>query len=277
VLKGSAGNAGNIPISLTAISDVTNYALSVKNLDAVNGRSFRALDSSGGVLLSADGTGVAVKSITGGLTISSGGLTVTSGGLTVTAGGLVVTAGTVGIGGVGLSNVGVNVSSTALTTTSQVGLQSNPTSTSAATLETTAFYAVPATAAAAYTCTTVAGFHAITPSRGAGSTITNAYGVLIDAINSGGTNNYGIFINAPSGGATNNYAIFSAGAIVMASVTTPTVAAGQIGFGTTLAAVGGGAAATLGTIGGSGPGTAGMNQWWKINVGGTAMFIPVWA
>jgi hypothetical protein len=98
VLKGTAGNAGNIPISLTAISDVTNYALSVKNLDAVNGRSFRALDSSGGVIISADGTGVAVKNLIGGLTITTGGLTITSGGLTVTSGNVVITAGNLTFG-----------------------------------------------------------------------------------------------------------------------------------------------------------------------------------
>lgn len=41
-------------------------------------------------------------------------------------------------------------------------------------------------------------------------------------------------------------------------------------------ALGGGAAPTFGTIGGSGPGTAGQNSWWKVNLNGTNYFIPVW-
>lgn len=68
VLKGTAGNAGNIPISVTAINDAANFALSVKNLDPTNTRSFRALDSSGGALIQADINGVSLKTIT----VSSG-------------------------------------------------------------------------------------------------------------------------------------------------------------------------------------------------------------
>lgn len=42
-------------------------------------------------------------------------------------------------------------------------------------------------------------------------------------------------------------------------------------------ALGAGVAPTLGTIGGSGPATAGQNQWLRVNINGTTMFIPVWA
>lgn len=96
VFKGTVGN-GNIPVSVTAINDATNFALSVRNLDAVNGRSFHALDSSGGTLIQADGSGVTLKNITGGISITGGAtvsnLTVTGGttlsaGLNVTTGGI---------------------------------------------------------------------------------------------------------------------------------------------------------------------------------------------
>ena len=42
-------------------------------------------------------------------------------------------------------------------------------------------------------------------------------------------------------------------------------------------ALGGGVAPTLGTIGGSGPATAAQNQWLRVNINGTTMFLPVWA
>lgn len=49
-----------------------------------------------------------------------------------------------------------------------------------------------------------------------------------------------------------------------------------VNFNWGLTAVGGGATATLGTVGGSGPATAAMNGWLKVNVNGTATFIPAW-
>jgi len=42
-------------------------------------------------------------------------------------------------------------------------------------------------------------------------------------------------------------------------------------------ALGGGAGATLGTIGGSGPTAAAQSSWIKVNIGGSARFIPIWA
>jgi len=41
-------------------------------------------------------------------------------------------------------------------------------------------------------------------------------------------------------------------------------------------AMGGGAAPTFGTIGGSGPATAAQNSWLKLNIAGTASYIPIW-
>src|SRR5262252_9817588 len=132
------------------------------------------------------------------MTVTSG-LTVSTGGATITAGGLTVTAGNVGTGGAPLTNVGILSTGSPLTGINQYGFDANFTSTSGATSEVTGYAAVVATAAAAFTCTTVAGFHALNPTKGAGSTITNAYGYLGDSITTGNTNNYGGFINAPSG------------------------------------------------------------------------------
>lgn len=51
---------------------------------------------------------------------------------------------------------------------------------------------------------------------------------------------------------------------------------GVVDFVYATVALGGGAAPTFGTIGGSGPGTAAQNSWLKININGTASFVPVW-
>jgi hypothetical protein len=51
------------------------------------------------------------------------------------------------------------------------------------------------------------GLYIDTPAKGAGSAITNAYGIMVKVQNQGGTSNYGIYVEAPSGGSSNNNAI----------------------------------------------------------------------
>src|SRR5436305_1259885 len=62
-LKGTAGKG--VPISLTAVNDSANWALDVKNAEAVNSRALRATRANGTVLIQADANGVQV-SATGG-------------------------------------------------------------------------------------------------------------------------------------------------------------------------------------------------------------------
>jgi hypothetical protein len=52
---------------------------------------------------------------------------------------------------------------------------------------------------------------------------------------------------------------------------------GDIQFGITLTALGGGAAPTFGTIGGTGPTAAAQNSWVKFkDTGGVAFWLPAW-
>lgn len=62
-LKGTAGKG--VPLSITAVSDGSNWAVDVQNDEAVNSRAFRASRANGTVLIQADVNGVQVSS-TGG-------------------------------------------------------------------------------------------------------------------------------------------------------------------------------------------------------------------
>jgi hypothetical protein len=149
-----------------------------------------------------------------GLTVTAGGETITAGGLTITAGGLRVTAGNVGVGGAPASTWGMLVNETLTGGVTQIGMYSLTTGDSGATTAIEGVRAQISTAASAFTCTTVAGFHAVNPTRGAGSTITSAYGLLVDGIAAGNTNNYGVYINAPSGGSGSNIGLYNLGSVI---------------------------------------------------------------
>lgn len=128
--------------------------------------------------------------------------------LSVDTNGNLTASGYVGIGGAGASSAGLKITSSALTTNSQYGVQSLPVGTSAATVQVQAFNAQPGTAAAAFTCTATYGLRVSDAVLGAGSTITSQYGVYVDD-QTKGTNNYG-FRSLVSSGA-NKYNIYASG------------------------------------------------------------------
>lgn len=97
-------------------------------------------------------------------------------------------AGSIGTGGAPNASYGVNIVNTALTGTSQYGLVANHTGSSAATVNITGVAGAPASAATTFTVASVQSFRAFNPAKGATSTITTAYGLLIDAITAGATN-----------------------------------------------------------------------------------------
>lgn len=173
-----------------------------------NATTFASTLTSSGLLTASTGLTVSASGITvtGNSTITGtlGGLT----GLTVVSGGLTVTAGNVGIGVAPFVSTGLYVASNAtLTGTGQSGMYLQPTASSAATVSMDGVLSQPITAAAAFTCAAVAGLHAQSPIKGAGSTITSAYGLLVDSLTSGNTNNYGIYVGAPSGGSGDNQSL----------------------------------------------------------------------
>jgi hypothetical protein len=142
--------------------------------------------------------------------------TTTSSGALVVSGGVGV-AGNTNIGGVasvgGSSSaaVGVYVINTALTGTDQYGVASEPIWTSAANLGHT-LWARTKTAASAFTLTAGHGVFVEIPTLGAGSAITNNYGVRINNQGTTGvTNAYGLYVASQSGASTLNYAIYTAG------------------------------------------------------------------
>jgi len=132
--------------------------------------------------------------------------------------------GYMGVGGAGATTTGLKVVSAALTGAAQDGIQSAPVATSAATSQIRAFTAIPSTAAAAFTCTSAYGFRAFDASTGAGSTITNLYGVYVNDLTQGLTNNYGITSVVTSG--TNKFNLYISG-------TADNYFAGDVGIGTT--------------------------------------------
>jgi hypothetical protein len=210
---------------------------------------------------------------------------VDSGGLSITAGGLTVTAGNVGIGVAAQPGMGLYLNGLALTGAAQYVVLAQSDSSSAATSESTGIASQGRTAAAAYTSTIVADFHALNPGKGSGSTITSSYGLLVDPITSGNTNNYGVYVGAPSGGSTANYGMliaggtpagaYIAGGLHVAGSPTPT--SSTIGFSATTG-VGNGAAATPPLIRGTGFGPVGgtSSGWMQIYVGTTPAWVAYW-
>lgn len=137
--------------------------------------------------------------------------------------------GYMGIGGAGNAARAVSISSSALTGVSQIGYDSRPVFSSAATTNGLGVFTAPQTAVAAFTMTNAVGYYANDWTKGAGSTITNQHGIYIDNQTTG-TNNYGITLAVTSsatkwnvyasGTAQNGFA----GNVRIGSVVAPTVA-----------------------------------------------------
>ena len=130
--------------------------------------------------------------------------------------------GYVGVGGAASASRGVYVQSTALTGTTQSGVVSALTGSSAATSNIDAFRASPASAAASFTVTNMSGLRITDATKGAGSTISSQYGILIDD-QTQGTSDYGIASQVSSG--TDKWNIYASG-------TAANYFAGNVGIGT---------------------------------------------
>ena len=116
---------------------------------------------------------------------------------------------TLGVGGAVSASRAIFVQSTGLTGTTQTGVFSNVTGSSAATSNIDAFRATPASAAAAFTVTNMSGLRITDGTKGAGSTITSLRGILIDDQTQGNTNNIGIDTQVSSG--ANKWNIYASG------------------------------------------------------------------
>ncbi len=153
-----------------------------------------------------------------GLVTVRAGLVVTAGGATITAGNLTVTAGIGMIGGAVVAGRAFGTRGAVTTGTTQHGMWSGSTYGSDATVAGVGVQANIATTAAAYTMANAYLFYAGNPTKGSGSTITNAYGLYVESITAGGTLNYGVYINAPSGGTAAG--LYNAGTTSLLDTTT---------------------------------------------------------
>ncbi len=122
------------------------------------------------------------------------------------------------------------------------------------------------TAAGSFTQATNVSLYAKNPTKGAGSTITDLYGVYIEDMTEGGTGNYGLY------SAHTGESVFSgrvSGTVVRLTGATPTtgIAAAEIGIGRT----------TIDTIGANGAAAALTPNplgYLKVNIAGTMAQIP---
>lgn len=145
------------------------------------------------------------------------------------------TTGIVGIGTTPYSHIGLHAGPASLSSANQVGILSAPVGTTSATTSVQGFNGRGDTAAGSFTCSQSIGFFADNPTKGAGSTITNLYGLLVTDLTRG-TNNYGISSAVSAGTNKRNLNITG---------TADNYIAGNVGIGATPSAWSGGASKAL--------------------------------
>jgi hypothetical protein len=114
--------------------------------------------------------------------------------------------GYMGIGGAGSNTIGLYLKNTISTGNIQYGIAAAPVGNG--TNQINGIWSGPATAASSFTAGTVAAIRAANATKGAGSTITNLYGLVVED-QTQGTNNYGITSLVSSG--TDKWNIYASG------------------------------------------------------------------
>ena len=133
-------------------------------------------------------------------------------------------SGVVGIGGATNASFGISVTNSALTGTSQSGIRSGFTASSAATSDVRGYQAAVNLAAAAFTANEVSSFYASNVGAlSGGAAITSQFGLYVGD-QTRGTNNYGVYSLVSSG--TNKWNVYASGSA-------QNYFAGNVGVGTT--------------------------------------------
>lgn len=195
-LTDAAGNGVLTWVVPAGTGDVVGPGSSTDNgMPRFDGTGGKTLQTS--VLTVADTTGtIAGFGTGGGITFhgGTGAITGASDVLTVVGSGIQLPI--TGIGAAASAGTGLNLAHTALTSVAQLGINSNPVFTSAATTAGVAGQFRLRTEAAAFTMTDGYALRIFAPSIGSGSTVTNNYGLYIQNISGGGTLNYALFTNS---------------------------------------------------------------------------------
>lgn len=118
-------------------------------------------------------------------------------------------AGALGIGTETLTGYSLHVAKTITGATTSRGIASNGTVQSDVTSAAYYYRSDSSTQATSFTLTTLAHYIAVQGTIGAGSTVTNQYGFVVDSTLTGATNNYAFFSNIASG--SNRYNFYAAG------------------------------------------------------------------
>lgn len=132
--------------------------------------------------------------------------------------------GALGIGTASLTGYNLRVSKNITGATTSIGIHSDGTIQSDVTGAAYLMSTNAATQAASFTLNSISHYRAFQTTFGAGSTVTNQYGFLVDASLTGATNNYGFYGNIASG--TNRWNIYMSG-------TASNYMAGALGIGRT--------------------------------------------
>jgi len=135
-----------------------------------------------------------------------------------------ISSGSLGIGSAGLSTYSLRVAKSLTGATTMYGISSEGTIQSDVTTSAIAYLSGQPTAAAAFTLNGYYHFYMQQGSIGAGSAITNQFGLFVDSTLVGATNNYGVFLGIPSG--TGRWNLYASG-------TANNYMAGSLGIGTT--------------------------------------------
>ena len=179
-----------------------------------------------GTVLTSSGFAGPLNGTVGATTANTGAFTTLSATGNVTLGDAttdtVTVNGYMGVGGAASASRGIYVTSSALTGANQAGIWSAVVGSSGGTNSISALYALPSTADAVFTASSVRGLTIGTGTRGASSTATEWNGIYV-ADQTQGTSNYGINLQVSSG--ANKWGIYSDG-------TAQNYLRGNVGIGT---------------------------------------------
>lgn len=217
VTRVTIGAAGGLTVASGGMA-VTGNSTITGSLGGITGLTV----ASGGASIAGGGAVTGTWAVTGTLTATTG-LTVSGGGAAITGDSTLAANSRLAVGGAVEAGRSISVYATTGADASKHALSIRPTFNSSTTTLASALTLVGTTDAASFTCPSFSQLLIGNNTFGAGSTVTDYYGINIVAVD-GATNCYGVYVGTVSGG-TLSYAIYTAGGNVNFQ-SLPTSAAG---------------------------------------------------